>query len=242
MGYTFPAREQRGAMAFTHIVFDLDETLYPRDAGLMQEIGRRITLWVQQSLGLTAEEANSLRRSYLRRYGTTLGGLIAEQQVDVDHYLAFVHDVPVERYIQPHPALAAMLDSLPLRKAIFTNATSEHARRVLRALGVADRFEQVVGIRELDLCNKPDPKTYRRLLALLDARAEDCILVEDRAVNLRPGKRMGMTTVLVDGVSEEGVDFVVEYVLEVGPLVTRLLGRGRYGWRLPPGLGGMRGG
>jgi len=210
-------------MPFTHIIFDLDDTLYPRNVGLMQEIGRRITLWVQKSLDVTFEEAVALRQAYLHRYGTTLGGLTAEHQVDVDDYLAFVHDIPIERYVRPNPRLAAMLSAIPLCKAVFTNATSEHAWRVLRALDVADRFEWVVGIREVDFNNKPRLEAYQRLLAFLHAQGPDCILVEDRVVNLRPGKRLGMTTVLVDATPEEGVDFAVGDVLEVGPLVARLL-------------------
>jgi len=210
-------------MEFTHIVFDLDDTLYPRSTGLMEEIGRRITLWVQQVLGVTAEEAAALRREYLHRYGTTLGGLVAEHGVDADDYLAFVHDIPIERYVRPNVALRTMLTGIPLHKAVFTNATSEHARRVLRALGVADQFEQVVGIREVGLQHKPRPEGYHRLLTLLRADGPACILVDDRAVNLRPAKRLGMTTVLVDATPEEGVDFVVGDVLEVGGLVARLM-------------------
>ena len=210
-------------MPFVYIVFDLDETLYPRSAGLMQEIGRRINLWVQQALGLPPDEAAALRRAYLEQYGTTLGGLLAEHQVDVDGYLAFVHDIPVEQYVRPNPALAAMLAAIPLRKAVFTNATSEHAWRVLRALGVADQFDHVVGIRETELYNKPRLEAYHRLLATLAVQGPACIMVEDRAVNLRPAKRLGMTTVLVDAEPDEGVDFVVEDVLEVGPLVAHLL-------------------
>lgn len=210
-------------MDLTHIIFDLDETLYSRDVGLMQEIGRRITQWVHQSLGLTPEEAIILRKTYLQKYGTTLAGLIAEHRVDVEAYLAFVHDVPVEQYLHPDPALAAMLSAIPLHKVIFTNATSEYAWRVLQTLGVADQFEQVVGIREVGLCNKPRPQAYRRLLRRLQIQGPNCILVEDRAVNLLPGKQLGMVTVLVDAAPEEGGDFVVKDVLEVGPLVARLI-------------------
>ncbi|HEY75546.1 MAG TPA: pyrimidine 5'-nucleotidase [Thermoflexia bacterium] len=210
-------------MGFEYVIFDLDETLYPRKAGLMREIGRRIERWVQESLRLPPEEAAALRRAYLRRYGTTLAGLLAEGKVDADAYLAYVHDVPVERWLRPNPALARMLDGIPLRKVVFTNATAEHAWRVLQALGVADRFEDVIGIREVGLRSKPDLESYRWVLRRLGVPGTACILVDDRPMNLRPAKQLGMTTVLVDGKPEEGVDFVVKDVLEVGPLVARLL-------------------
>lgn len=218
-------------MAFKFIIFDLDDTLYPRDSGLMQEVGRRIQVWLCDYLELTWEEAIALRREYFQRYGTTLGGLMADHGVDARDYLAFVHDIPVEDYLDPDPALAAMLDTIPLRKAVYTNATSEYARQVVRALGVADHFEHVIGIREVGLRNKACREAYEQTLALLGARGCECIMVEDTALNLRAAKALGLTTVLVgaDGstglakVTDARVDFVVGSVLDVGQIVRRLL-------------------
>jgi len=212
-------------MALKFIIFDLDDTLYSRDNGLMREVGRRIQLWLCDYLGLSWEEAILLRRDYFHRYGTTMGGLIAEHDVDVHDYLTFVHDIPLEEYLGPNPALAAMLDSIPLRKAIYTNATSEYAWRVLRALGVADRFEQVIGIEEAGLRNKPYRDAYEQVLARLGARGSECIMVEDSVRNLRPAKALGMMTVLVDAEPDEDgiVDFVVESVLGAAKVVSGLL-------------------
>ena len=225
-------------MALKFIIFDLDDTLYSRDIGLMREVGRRIQMWLYDHLGLTWEEAAVRRGEYFRRYGTTLGGLVAEHDVDVHDYLAFVHDVPVEEYLDPDPALAAMLDGIPLRKAIYTNGTVEHARRVLRVLGVADHFEQVVGIEEVGLRNKPYRDAYERMLALLGVPGPECVMVEDSERNLWPAKALGLTTVLVDADGSLAraacsaeladnlggcADFVVAHVLEVGPVVARVL-------------------
>jgi putative hydrolase of the HAD superfamily len=218
-------------MKLKFIIFDLDDTIYPRGSGLMREVGRRIQLWLCNHMGLSWEEAATVRRDYFRRYGTTMGGLIAEHDMDVQDYLIFVHDIPVERYLDPDPALAAMLDAISLRKAIYTNATSEYARRVLRALGVVDRFDRVIGIEEVGLRNKIHGDAYEQALALLGVEGSTCIMVEDSAHNLRPAKALGLTTVLVGAdsssafaeVSDGDVDFVVESVLEVGRIVNGLL-------------------
>jgi putative hydrolase of the HAD superfamily len=218
-------------MAFRIIIFDLDDTLYPRDSGLMQEVGRRIQVWLCDYLELTWEEAIALRREYFQRYGTTLGGLMAEHSVDARDYLAFVHDIPVEEYLDPDPALAAMLGAIPLRKAVYTNATSEYARQVVRALGVADHFDRVIGIEEVELRNKACREAYEHTLALLNIPGCECIMVEDTAHNLWQAKALGLTTVLVgvDGstglakVTDARVDFVVGSVLDVGQIVRRLL-------------------
>ena len=214
-------------MALRFIIFDLDETIYPRGNGLLQEVGHRIQLWVQQQFDLTWEEAAAMRRDYFLRYGTTMGGLIAEHDVDVHEYLVFVHDVPLGDYLASNPALAAMLDGIPLQKAIYTNGTAEHGWRVLQALGVADHFERVIGIEDVGLRNKPYLDAYEQMLALLGAQGPECIMVEDSARNLRPAKVLGLTTVLVDAEPDEhenrSVDFVVESVLDVGEVVGDLL-------------------
>ena len=214
-------------MDLTHILFDLDDTLYPQELGLMREIGRRIHLWLQKNLALSEKEAIALRNVYIERHGTTLGGLVTERrQIDVDDYLAFVHDVPVEQWVRPNPALAEMLAAIPLRQVVFTNSDRPHAGRVLRALGAAEQFEQIVGICELELVNKPLPGAYQRVLQLLDVAGPACIFVDDRAVNLWPARELGITTILVGVAPDEappGVDFVVGDVLEVGPLIRRLI-------------------
>jgi len=219
-------------MTLKFILFDLDDTLYPRGTGPMREVGRRIHLWLCNHMGLSRDEAAALRWEYFRRYGTTLGGLTVEHDVNVQDYLSFVHDIPVEEYVGPEPALSAMLAGIPLRKIIYTNATSEYGWRVLKALGVAGHFEQVIGIEEVGLRNKPYLDAYERVLMLLGTRGSDCVMVEDTARNLQPAKALGMTTILVDAGSEEYVDFVVGDVLEVGKVVIDLLhGEGRTGAR-----------
>jgi putative hydrolase of the HAD superfamily len=69
------------------------------------------------------------------------------------------------------------------------------------------------------------------MLALLDVEGKACVMVEDSPRNLPPAKAVGMTTILVDG-SREGreretcedvVDFVIEDILNVAPVVRRIL-------------------
>lgn len=218
-------------MAFRYIVFDLDNTLYQRESGLMEEIGHRIQLWLCRELGIPWKEAADVRRQYLRQHGTTMGGLMAEHSIDVPDYLDFVHDIPVTDYLDPNPALLEMLDSLPLRKVVYTNATSAHGRRVLQALGVSEQFERIIGIEEVGLCNKFNHEAFERMLELLRASGPECVMVEDSPRNLPPAKAIGMTTILIGGderperveVDEACIDFVVESVLEVERVVEEIL-------------------
>jgi len=217
-------------MPFEFILFDLDDTLYSGNSGLLQEIGRRIQRWLCEHLNLTWEEAAAVRRDYFVRYGTTLNGLVVEHQIDAHDYLTFVHDIPVASYLGPDPALATMLAAIPLQRIIYTNATTEYSWRVLRVLGVDGFFERVVSIEDVGLRNKLYLDAYERALALIGARGPECIMVEDSARNLTQAKALGMTTVLVanNGATrpttpaDEGVDFIVSSVLKLGEIVQAL--------------------
>jgi putative hydrolase of the HAD superfamily len=211
---------------FRFLIFDLDETLYPRGAGLMQEIGVRINRYLIENLGLPQEQANELRKRYYNQHGTALRGLVVERpDVDPEDYLHFVHDIRLADYLGPDPALAEMLRSIPLTKVIFTNATIEHARNVMNILGVADQFADIIDVRRVEYVSKPNAEAYARLLNILQAGGDECILVEDSARNLLPGKALGMTTILVDSADCAGVDYCVHDILSVKDVVEAALAR-----------------
>lgn len=209
---------------YQHLIFDLDETLYPRHAGVMDAIGNRIHLYLINHLSCSYEEAVRLRRRYYLEYGTALRGLQVEHHIDADEYLRFVHAVPLENYLEPDVALDAMLSRIPLRKAIFTNADSAHARRVMERLDVTHHFPVVIDIYGMGFQCKPNPEAYRRLLDVLGVPGQACIMVEDLARNLRPARELfGITTILVDGDQSDGVDHVIDNLFELEALVNRLI-------------------
>ncbi len=206
------------------ILFDLDETLYPRSAGLMRAIGQRIHAYMVERMGISPELATQIRMEYYRKYGTSLRGLLVHYGINPEDYLAFVHDVALEDYIQPNPGLKAMLEKMPLRKAIFTNATTEHALSVMRILGIEDQFERIIDVRANRFVGKPYVQAYRQAANLMGAPPQRCVLVEDSVRNLRPGKALGMVTVLVgdEEPQNEVVDFHVTDVLGVEQVINRL--------------------
>ncbi|MDH4208541.1 MAG: pyrimidine 5'-nucleotidase [Anaerolineae bacterium] len=207
----------------THVLFDLDETIYPTESGLMDLISERINEYMTQRLGMDPADVAATRQQYYQQYGTTGRGLYLNHGLDAEDYLEFVHDLPVEDMLRPDPGLDSMLEGLRANKSIFTNATVGHARRVLEVLGVARHFQQIIGIAELQYVPKPDLRAYQRALELLGARAEECLLVDDRERNLAPGRSLGMTTVLVGGSQTgNGADFVVDVVTEVGDVMEAL--------------------
>ncbi len=207
-----------------YLVFDLDETLYPARSGMFREVGSRINLYLQERVGFPPEEVPLVRRRYFELYGTTLRGLQLHHQVDSDDYLAFVHNVDVSRYLEPDSALDAALGQIRQEKVIFTNATEEYARRVLRALGIEHHFRRIFDVYSVDFHCKPDPEAYRILLQALPALGSECLLIEDNVRNVRGGKEAGMYTVLIgeEKGPVEGADFVLPEVAQVARVLEQL--------------------
>jgi putative hydrolase of the HAD superfamily len=180
------------------ILFDLDNTLYPKSAGLMQAIGKRINLFMIERLGMDPNEVREKRDGFLKTFGTTLNGLRRRYSVDPDEFLEFVHDLPIGSYLQSDPALDRMLGRLEIRKMVFTNADAKHARRVLSCLGITRHFESIIDIHLLDFINKPDRRSYLKALEFASVQSGECVLVDDHLPNIIPAREMGMTTVMVE--------------------------------------------
>lgn len=220
-----------------YILFDLDDTLYPTSAGMMQEISARMSAWMITRLGVPADDVDRQRQDYWARYGTTLRGLYIERHIDPQDFLNFVHNVRVEKYLQADARLDALLAYLPQTKAIFTNAPAEYARCVLRVIGVAKHFAEIFDINFIAYESKPAPSAYDQVVAALPVRAEECLLIDDTARNLVPAKKLGMRTVWLDGGNnrhgvegKESADFVITTIYDVARI---LEGRGIRSDNLP---------
>lgn len=191
-------RARTSVAQYTTILLDLDDTLYPSSTGLWKAISQRIDSFMQDVLGIAPSEAILLRADYLRRYGTTLGGLVAHHNADPLNYLLYVHDIDLDGFLAPNPELGSMLAQLPQKRVVFTNATKDHADRVLRRLSVERHIDRIVDILALEFHNKPRPEAYGRAMSLVgDSNPQSYVILDDRVENLDPARSMGMTTVLV---------------------------------------------
>jgi putative hydrolase of the HAD superfamily len=165
---------------FTTIFFDLDDTLYPASSGLWPTLKDRMNRYMIERMGIPVDDVPRLREQYFRSYGTTLRGLQANHAIDVEDYLAYVHDVRLTDYIQPDPVQQEVLASLPTRNVIFTNADQNHARRVLQILQIEPYFAGIVDVNAMAPYCKPSPQAFA--LALKRAGESDpsrCVMIDD---------------------------------------------------------------
>lgn len=178
-------------------LFDLDLTLYDPEHAIMAQVRDRIAAFVEDYFKVSSEEAHQIRYTYWRKYGTTLGGLMAEHGVEPHAYLDFVHDVDLS-LLQPCARLRAGIEALPGRKLIFTNADEAYARRVLQARGLEGVFEGMFDIHAMEHRPKPEPVSYTKMCAAFGIDPKSTLFIEDSAHNLEPAKAMGMTTVWIN--------------------------------------------
>lgn len=184
-------------MRFSTLFFDLDDTLYPSSTGLWHAIKERMNLYMRERLAIPEDDIPTLREHYFKTYGTTLNGLQKHHQVDMQEYLAYVHDLPLSDFLTPDPIVREVIASLPGRKLIFTNADVHHARRVLKVLQLDDLFDTIVDVNEIAPYCKPMPESFAIAQDLADEPdPRRCVMIDDLSRTTRAAREVGMASIL----------------------------------------------
>ncbi len=187
-----------GAMQYSTILIDLDETVYPAACGVWEAIQERMERYMHERLNLPLEEIPHVRKTLFQQYGTTLRGLQMTRHVDERDFLDFVHDVPVDQLLRPDPELREVLLRYPQRKIIFTNADRTHAGRVIRQVGLEGCFDGVIDIYDIAPYCKPMPEAYQIALRLAgETEPGQCVFIDDSPRNLAGARAVGLATVQV---------------------------------------------
>ncbi|CAL1361281.1 unnamed protein product [Linum trigynum] len=133
------------------LLFDVDDTLYPLSSGLAPQVANNIQDYMTEKLGIMENKVQELCLSLYKYYGTTLAGLRAiGYKFDYNDFHSFVHGRLPYDTLKPDPVFRNLLQSLPIRKVVFTNADKAHADKVLHRLGLEDCFEQILCFETLN--------------------------------------------------------------------------------------------
>jgi putative hydrolase of the HAD superfamily len=206
-------------------IFDLDNTLHDASPHIFPHINRSMTAYLQQHLQLDEAEANALRMHYWQRYGATLAGLMRHHGTDPEHFLWHTHQFPeLDKMVLREPRLRHVLQALPGRKVLFSNAPQHYAHAVLKLLRIADLFDDVMAVEHTGYRPKPDSFGFLRLMRRHRVKAAQCVMVEDSLENLRTAKKLGMRTVWVHpGTQNEAcVDVKIRDVMQLPRALHRL--------------------
>ena len=204
----------------THWVFDLDNTLYPPQARLFDQIEVKMTDWVMSALKVDRAEADRLRQHYWHTYGTTLAGLMREHDVDPAPYLIEVHDISLD-HLERDAALADAIRALPGRRIVYTNGTAPYAERVLAARGLSGIFDAIYGVEHAGFLPKPERAAFETVFAHDGVRTDRAAMFEDDPRNLAAPHAMGMRTVHV-APEPEDQDHIHHHTDNLGGFLDRL--------------------
>ncbi|KAM0061969.1 putative pyridoxal phosphatase [Helianthus debilis subsp. tardiflorus] len=142
-------------------------------------------------------------------YGTTMAGL---------RVIGFVHGRLPYEYLKPDPVLKSLLNSLPIRKVIFSNANEAHVAEVLGRLGLGDCFDDVICFESLNsktqtantskcdnepvgllpkslIACKPSENAFQQAFKMANINPHKTLFFDNSIHNIQTAKLTGLTTV-----------------------------------------------
>ena len=184
-----------------YLLLDLDGVCYGSHNGYPLEkvfglVSKRMTLFIQEKLGLDEKKAKELQTNYFYKYNTSLNGLMLHHNVIGDEFLKYVHDIDIS-FMKEDKIMRNELENLDMEKFIFTNGSAEHAKNILTRLGIYDLFgkEKVFDIKDAGYVPKPEAQTFDLMIKKFGIKPKETIYIEDIAKNLSIGFERGCTTV-----------------------------------------------
>ena len=181
-----------------HLVFDLDNTLYPASSKMDAGITSRMISSVAKYGGVSIEEATRLRKERMPIYGTTLGWLMAEHNLtDVQDFFNHVHPAEEIHELDSDEKLRPFLESLQLPMTILTNSPTIHANRVLNFFNIRDLFLFISDIETNNLQGKPYQHAYLNAVFQKHYNLSDTLFFDDHTKYTKGYTALGGKAILV---------------------------------------------
>ena len=177
-----------------NLLLDLDGTVYQDLESVFGQVSKLMTKYISEKLNIDLKKAKELQTNYFYKYNTSLNGLMIHHDIPPKEFLKYVHDIDLS-FMKKDKILRQELENLKMRKLIFTNGSTDHAKNVLRHLGIDDLFQGIFDIADAEYQPKPEPKAFDLMTKKFDLDPSETIYVEDIAKNLSIGKERGCTTV-----------------------------------------------
>ena len=177
-----------------NLLLDLDGTVYQDLESVFGQVSKLMTKYISEKLNVDLKKAKELQTNYFYKYNTSLNGLMIHHDIPPKEFLKYVHDIDLS-FMKKDIVLRTELEKLNMRKLIFTNGSTDHAKNVLSHLGIDDLFQGIFDITDAEYQPKPEPKAFDLMTKKFDLDPSETIYVEDIAKNLSIGKERGCTTV-----------------------------------------------
>jgi phosphoglycolate phosphatase len=207
------------------IIFDLDGTLVDS----RQDIANAVNFTLRE-VGLSEKSPGQIS-SYI---GMGVEDLIRKSLGNKQNS-SLKRALPIfEQYYRKHctdnstlyPGVEEILNFFKhKKKAIITNRNREFAVATLKAIGIYDYFEDIIGGDDTN-CMKPSSCPLDKFLYGLDINKDRTIIVGDMDIDILAGKRAGIITCGVtygigkrEDITKAKPDFIIDRIIELEEII-----------------------
>ncbi len=193
------------------VIFDLDGTLYPREAYVGQVLKVIAEMFVQLR-GLSPQVADAeledLRQAMRDDWDkTSTTSFVLSREFTIQQWHDFrSRYMSVSAVLRTDPQVVQDLARLhsQVSIALLTNNTREATREILERIGFADgAFDAVVTAEDVAQTPKPDRHAFQVVLARFQVQAANAWAVGDRcAIDVEPLREMGGAGIVIAGPAE----------------------------------------
>ena len=200
------------------LLIDLDNTVYPEDSNIFAQIDLKMKNFIAKNLNVTLNDAFKIQKKYFIKNGTTLRGLMLYHNIEPEEFLNYVHDIDLTS-IRENKKLSVVLKKYNGKKIIFTNGSDEHAKKVLKKIGLNKTIDHIFDIIKADYIPKPDILTYQKVIKEYSLSTDKTIMIDDLPNNLKTAKELGIKTVLIkknffDSTTHNYIDIICDNLLD----------------------------
>ena len=185
------------------LVFDLDGTLAETAGDLVGALnavvapeGLRPTTFAEARHMVGAGARALIQRAYAAQ-GRPLDAATLDRLFNA--FLEYYEDHICDES-ELFPGVVAALDRLEARGfdlAVCTNKIEHPSKKLLAALGIADRFRAICG-QDTFAIAKPDPRILTMTIARAGGSMQDAIMIGDSGTDIATAKAAGIPVIAVD--------------------------------------------
>ena len=209
------------------IIFDVDETLVYYEGYSLKEWYEKVAIPAMKELGVVINwetfrkmAKGELPRSYVENFG-------------IDHVMFWKAMDRANRqyrekllregriHVYPDVDVIKKLKAKGIKLAAVSNASQDNTELVLRAFGLLNYFDVVLGKDYSYLDGvKPNPYLIEKAMNILRTKREETVLVGDSELDVKAGKNAGIRVVqIVREKRVEGADYYITSLNELLDLI-----------------------